>query len=401
MHRYRLAIASLLAACGTSPGTGSRDAGGTDVSPDSLTDAGDRPADVGRTCSGDSGFPAEAPPIVFTRDDGAGAIPFDLVPLGAGVAITTDHELQSQEPRGHVVLVSPDGSLRDHWLGPEMASRPQIAAVEDDLLVAALARDGQLMVERRTADFGLVWNLVGADTGQRVVELLGGPSPAVVFTAQTEGRRTAEFVRFSADGELMIQSPRVRIGDPSRVELAWSPDAIAGAVSGASSTGDAEFWWFTDQAPRAMHVLSDRVSSDFAIAWTGDEWAVVYQEHEVGDSPFEVFVAFVSADGTTVNERLMVSEPGQHAVFPDIAAHPGGVTIVWQTAEANGLLSRTVGPGHELGDLVPVSLSLPETSGAMLPKVTWIGDRLAVAWPSYTSEDGYRGFVVFGDRVCP
>jgi hypothetical protein len=340
-------------------------------------------------------------PIEFTGPEQQGAIPLDLVPLGDGVAIATEHGGEAAEPLGHILLANPSGVQQDFWLGPQVASGVQIAAVGEDLLLAAFENAGPLRIERRTPDLELVWDLAGVATNARPRELLGGADPSIIYTFQTGSVPTqSEFLRFSADGELSSQSFRPRIEDIRRVELAANETATAGVVMQSSGLSPAEFWLFEEPAPRALLVLSDRLSnSDPAIAWTGDEWAVIYQESVVSGSIFELFVAFISADGATVNETVMVSEPGEHAVFPDIAAHPGGVTVVWQSGAVDGVLTRTIGLDHQLQDIVPASTE--ETAGALLPLITWTGERLVVAWASYTEELGYRGLVVFGEPVCP
>ena len=408
MRSILIAVAVVsLAACGTSPasdGSSSDDSGGTadngsDVDHTDAPEPDATPGDVAASCGEAPGFPSSEPQIVFTGPSGAGAIPLDLIPLGDGVALATEHPRDGSQPGGHVLLVEPDGVRRDVVLGLGGLG-PQIAAIDDDLLIAAYEEDAALSIERRDAEMDLVWELTALAINAQPRELVGGPNPGVLYTFQTgEFPTQSEFVRFGPNGEPSPISFRPRIENIRSVEMAANEESVAAVILESSTASPADFWML-DGEPRALHALSDRLSNtDPAIAWTGDEWAVVYQESESQGSVFELFVAFISADGSTVNDTVMVSEPGEHAVFPDIVAHPAGVTVVWQTGSSDGVVTRTIRPDRAMSEVTPVSTTA--TPGALLPLVAWTGERLVVAWASYTEELGYRGLVVFGDVVCP
>ena len=358
--------------------------------PSDINDGGDPSAP---DCETAPGFPSEAPPFVFTT-----GVIYDMVPLGDGVAFSVEHNEFALEPGGHVFGISPDGIGAHVWGGSLQLGAPQLAAIEGDLLLAAApSLDGPSVIERRGADLELIWMVeVPEQHTGRPVELVGGESFAMVLSRETPDL-TLEglFLQFSAEGGF---GDATQIADLRSVELASGGGRVAGALLHSREGPEAEFWMLSPNEGR-VHTLSRLLStSDPAIAWTGSEWAVAFQEWE--DAKFEIFISFVSADGSEVTRTTRLSEPGQHAVFADIAAHPGGVTVVWQTgAEQPGVMARTVATDGSLSPIVPVATE--DTSGALLPVISWTGDRLAVGWTSYTESLGYRGLVAFGQPICP
>jgi hypothetical protein len=175
-------------------------------------------------------------------------------------------------------------------------------------------------------------------------------------------------------------------GDASGGPILWIGDRYGMAWQDRRS-GDYEVYFvLLDELGNKVGVGDQQItfqlgfSINVALAWTGTEFVVVWQDER--DGLFNVYAQRVDIDGYPIgsNTALTDNSLGLGNEGPAAAAGLSGIGVAWTVGDAltHLIQFRTFSP--ELAPVSPILTLTDGSSESVYPTVVWNKDRYVVAW---------------------
>jgi hypothetical protein len=215
-----------------------------------------------------------------------------------------------------------------------------------------------------------------------------GISYATIYTGTTDG---FSVYRSMVDPTGAVLPPGEEVltpgnGDASGGPIVWIGDRY-GMAWQDRRTGDYEVYFtLLDESGNKVEGGDKQLtfqlgfSINVALAWTGTEFVVVWQDER--DGLFNLYAQRLDIGGNPIgsNTPLTDTSIGLGNEGPSVAAGLSGVGVTWTAGDASTHLIqfRTFSP-----DLAPVSAIVTLTDGSsesVYPTVIWNKDRYVVAW---------------------
>lgn len=237
--------------------------------------------------------------------------------------------------------------------------------------------DTQVVAEPAAGEPSMVWN---------------GAEFAMVWDQEEEdGSYGLYFARIDAGGGLVGDAVRIDDGsdaDNYTPSLAWTGAEYGLAWNRYDLTTDIDSICFvrldSSGTPIGGQVeISTTADGVYepSLAWSGSEYAVVWDAELEGWEGYPVVFRRLDPDGSPLAAPTVVSDPGSAAWYPSLTWTGAGYAVAWahRPTELDSRLDlvRVDPAGNRIGDQVTVAGS-PVTS--LRVSTVWTGTDLGIAW---------------------